>query len=193
MDNLVRLARFTVLPLPVIAALILQAQIGVPKDPGPRQGAPGEGAMIIGLTGAERELFRKGWRHLKPSALSKAIVSCRKRKSAWAHVSTWTAVRAVTPTLIRGNQPLGKPASGRCRKRRGANRIPVFVKTLGPVLQTRFRFFPDGSRDGGVHALFTISGRRDASGCQMAQPDFDRELSRANVSFRIPTRFMELA
>src|SRR6266702_870117 len=60
MDNLVRLARFTLLPLPVIAALILQAQIGMPKDPGPRQGAPGEGAMIIGLTGAERELFRKG-------------------------------------------------------------------------------------------------------------------------------------
>jgi len=73
------------------------------------------------------------------------------------------------------------------------NRIPVFVKTLGPVLQTRFRFFPDGSRDGGVHALFTISGRRDASGCQMAQPDFDRELSRANVSFEFLRRFMELA
>src|SRR4029077_19381451 len=41
--------------------------------------------------------------------------------------------------------------------------------------------------DGGVHNLFTITGRSDAAGCSLAQPDFAKELGRNNVIFRIPT------
>ena len=43
------------------------------------------------------------------------------------------------------------------------------------------------TRDGGVHALFTIAGRQDASGCtasDLPQPDFTNA---NNLSFRIPT------
>ena len=45
----------------------------------------------------------------------------------------------------------------------------------------------DGTPDGGVHDLFTIAGRADAPGCKLAQPDFEQELARRNVIFRIPT------
>ena len=45
----------------------------------------------------------------------------------------------------------------------------------------------DGTADGGVHGLFTITGRSDSGGCSLAQPDFIRELGNRNVSFRIPT------
>jgi hypothetical protein len=38
-----------------------------------------------------------------------------------------------------------------------------------------------------VHDLFVISGRSDALGCSIAQPDFAGELSRGNLAFRIPT------
>ena len=31
----------------------------------------------------------------------------------------------------------------------------------------------DGTPDGGVHALFTITGRPGATGCSLTQPDFD--------------------
>jgi len=41
--------------------------------------------------------------------------------------------------------------------------------------------------DGGVHGLFTIKGRTDAPGCNLAQPNFAFQLANANVSFRIPT------
>jgi hypothetical protein len=41
--------------------------------------------------------------------------------------------------------------------------------------------------DGGVHDLFTITGRADAPGCALAQPDFASELKQGNVIFRIPT------
>src|SRR5690349_17696265 len=60
MNTRVGLVRCTFRSLPATVALILQAQSNLPKDPGPRPGAPGGGVMTIGLTGAERELFRKG-------------------------------------------------------------------------------------------------------------------------------------
>jgi len=47
---------------------------------------------------------------------------------------------------------------------RANNTIPWFLSSDGPIREVRFRRNPDGSPDGGVHALFTISGRSDAQG-----------------------------
>jgi CxxC motif-containing protein (DUF1111 family) len=41
--------------------------------------------------------------------------------------------------------------------------------------------------DGGVHDLFTISGRADAPGCEIAQPNFAQAEELNNIIFRIPT------
>jgi CxxC motif-containing protein (DUF1111 family) len=57
----------------------------------------------------------------------------------------------------------------------------------GPVREARFVRNPDGTPDGGVHDLFVITGRSDAQGCNIAQPDFEQELRRGNVIFRTPT------
>jgi hypothetical protein len=73
------------------------------------------------------------------------------------------------------------------------NVLPSFIKPDGPVREARFKFFlnPDGSLsntpDGGVHDLFTIAGRFDASSCEIAQPNFAHHLALGNVVFRIPT------
>jgi CxxC motif-containing protein (DUF1111 family) len=67
------------------------------------------------------------------------------------------------------------------------NTVPSFVTPNGPVREARFVRNPDGTADGGVHALFTIAGRWDAPGCKLAQPNFDRELANHNVIFRIPS------
>jgi CxxC motif-containing protein (DUF1111 family) len=75
----------------------------------------------------------------------------------------------------------------------GDNDIPSFVKADGPVREARFKFFlnADGSlsarRDGGVHDLYTIKGRADATGCSIDQPNFAHHLELGNVIFRIPT------
>jgi hypothetical protein len=50
-------------------------------------------------------------------------------------------------------------------KHGASNTIPSFITSNGPVHEARFKFNPDGSRDGGVHALFTIAGRADATSC----------------------------
>jgi CxxC motif-containing protein (DUF1111 family) len=86
---------------------------------------------------------------------------------------------------------------------RGAtNRVPYFITADGPVREARFKFVVrngnlTGTPDGGVHQIYTIQGRTDATNtvgitgsaqtCRLAQPDFDLARRLNNVSFRIPT------
>jgi len=72
-------------------------------------------------------------------------------------------------------------------KMNATNTVPSFITANGPVREARFVRNPDGTPDGGVHALFTITGRDDAPGCILGQPAFEQELANRNVIFRIPT------
>ncbi len=68
------------------------------------------------------------------------------------------------------------------------NTVPSFVTANGPVREARFVNVPGtNTPDGGVHDLYTITGRTDASGCTIAQPNFTQALQQNNVIFRIPT------
>jgi len=72
------------------------------------------------------------------------------------------------------------------------NSIPYFVTATGPVREARFPFVVNNGQvtrtaDGGVHALYTIGGRSDASGCSLAQPNFAEMRELNNIIFRIPT------
>jgi CxxC motif-containing protein (DUF1111 family) len=69
----------------------------------------------------------------------------------------------------------------------GTDSVPPFITVDGPVREARFIKNPDGTADGGVHALFTLTGRFGADSCKLAQPDFATELANRNVIFRIPT------
>ena len=84
-----------------------------------------------------------------------------------------------------------------------ANTIPFFLSSDGPVREVRFPFAvsPNGNLtqipDGGVHDIFTIQGRQDATNtagvwsaaqtCQMAQPNYEQMAKLDNMIFRIPT------
>src|SRR5882672_11845491 len=61
------------------------------------------------------------------------------------------------------------------------NTIPSFITANGPVREVWFK------SDGGVHDLFVITGRTDAQGCHIKQPDFDTAIKNGNAIFRIPT------
>ena len=74
------------------------------------------------------------------------------------------------------------------------NTVPPFILANGPVREVRFPFFfnSNGSAnlnapDGGVHDLFTISGRPDAGLCSLSQPNFAQAIAASNLIFRIPT------
>jgi len=75
-----------------------------------------------------------------------------------------------------------------------SNTLPSFVTAHGPMLEARFPFFTNSNGapnrnapNGGVEALFTISGRPDAGSCDLEQPDFRRAQQTNNIIFRIPT------
>jgi CxxC motif-containing protein (DUF1111 family) len=73
------------------------------------------------------------------------------------------------------------------------NVLPSFITPDGPVREARFVHYLNSNgtvsstADGGVHDLFTIQGRADATGCTLGQPAFAQNLALGNVIFRIPT------
>ena len=88
---------------------------------------------------------------------------------------------------IGGTSPFVNPQVAFARKSGGTDTVPSFITTDGPVREARFVKNPDGTADGGVHALFTITNRTGAAGCVLAQPNFAHQLANHNVIFRIPT------
>jgi CxxC motif-containing protein (DUF1111 family) len=86
-----------------------------------------------------------------------------------------------------GASPYGNPQVGLATLHGANNKVPSFITSDGPVREARFIRDSSGSPDGGVHALFTITGRSDATGCVISQPDFATEMDHHNVVFRIPT------
>ncbi|MBS0287319.1 MAG: thiol oxidoreductase [Proteobacteria bacterium] len=88
---------------------------------------------------------------------------------------------------IGGSSPAVNPQVAAATTYGAKNKLPYFITIDGPVREVRFKFNPDGSRDGGVHDLYVITGRADAGNCNIAQPDFDAAAAVNNISFRIPT------
>jgi len=93
---------------------------------------------------------------------------------------------------IGGSSPAVNPASVIAHRLGGTNTVPSFELPDGPFRETRFKFNPDLSRDGGVHSLFTMQGRTDAPGCTLAQPDFAAAVRNQNIAFRIPLQLFGL-
>ncbi len=87
---------------------------------------------------------------------------------------------------VGGSSPSINPQIAVATKAGATNSAPFFITANGPVREVRFKFRDDGTRDGGVHNLYTIAGRSDAPGCALTQPDFKREAARNNIIFRIP-------
>ncbi len=89
--------------------------------------------------------------------------------------------------VIGGSSPTPNPQRGIANLDNATNQIPTFLTPQAPALEVRFVRNPDGSADGGVHDLFTITGRTDApNGCALQQPDFATQLQNGNIIFRIP-------
>lgn len=98
---------------------------------------------------------------------------------------------------VGGTSPAVNPQVADATANGATNTVPSFITINGPVREARFKFFVDGSGnpitsapDGGLHALYTIAGRTDASTCTasvIAQPNFANAVAKNNVIFRIPT------
>lgn len=72
------------------------------------------------------------------------------------------------------------------------NKVPSFIQQYGPIRIARFVKNPDGTPDGHIYPMFTVVGRTDdqtipqCTAQVLPQPDFEPELKKNNVVFRIP-------
>ncbi len=157
----------------LIAAGLCGAQ---PRDPGVRNGSPGAGGPLPGLTAAQLAAFTAGLAVFQEIDGVADGLGPRFNLDSCGGCHAFPAIGGASPAL--------NPQIAVAVKLGARNSIPPFITSDGPVREVRFKLNRDRMRDGGVHALFTIRGRTDAPGCNIDQPDFS-DLS--NLAFRIPT------
>jgi len=178
------------LTVALIACVYSLAQSkSTPVDPGVRGGSPGAGGPLNSLTAdetaffldgqarfAEVEVVAKGTNNgLGPRFNSNQCFSCHSQPS------------------MGGTSPAKNPLPEVAQLNGAKNTVPWFISPNGPIREARFKK-SNGDSDGSVHALFVISGRSDAPGCNIAQFDFlpagnalTGQGGNPNIVFRIPT------
>jgi len=163
------------------------------QDPGPRSGPPGAGGAYPTLSANEILFFTQATaRFQEVDSVSGTIESgsglgptYNGNSCAVCHAQP--AVGGSGPGLNSPQNPVPNPQVALATLDGATNTVPSFITSNGPVREARFIQKSDGSLDGGVHDLYTITGRTDAPGCTLAQPPFAQELAANNVIFRIPT------
>ncbi|MGA2888646.1 MAG: di-heme oxidoredictase family protein [Terracidiphilus sp.] len=184
-----RFCAIVAITLATCGPIFAQTKIG-PVDPGVRGGPAGAGGPLHGLTADETAFFQDGQTRfaevevvanganngLGPRFNSNQCLSCHSQPSGG------------------GTSPLQNPLIAVAALNGAKNMIPWFITQNGPVREARFKLNSNGTSDGGVHALFVITGRNDAHGCNIAQPDFlpagnpvTGQGGNSNIIFRIPT------
>jgi CxxC motif-containing protein (DUF1111 family) len=180
-----------VFALTLALAPCIQAQ----KDPGPRGGAPGAGGFYPTLNASEQAFFNSAagvfaevdsvlgtlpgeeGRGLGPMFNANSCATCHAEP----------ALGGSSPGMNSALHPIPNPQLAEATLDGAKNVVPSFITTNGPVREVRFVHNSNGTPHGGVHDLYTITGRSDAPGCTLAQPDFATQLSKNNAIFRIPT------
>jgi CxxC motif-containing protein (DUF1111 family) len=186
---------FVALGFALSAGAFGQAKVGAetkpgPVDPGVRGGEAGVGGPLKGVTADETAFFVDGMARfaevesvtgganngLGPRFNSNQCLSCHSQPEAG------------------GSSPAKNPLIAVATLNGAKNKVPWFIAAKGPVREARFVHGANGAGDGEVHDLFVITGRADAVGCNIAQPDFlpagnplTGKGGNPNIIFRIPT------
>jgi CxxC motif-containing protein (DUF1111 family) len=159
-------------------------------DPGVRQGPQppnGAGNPILGLPPDQNTFWFDGLIFFGDTASVKGTLTGEPLLGLGPAFNGNSCLLCHSQPVIGGSSPTPNPQRAIANLDGANNIIPSFLTVNAPVLETRFVRNADGTPDGGVHDLFTITGRTDAPiGCNLKQPDFATQLQNGNISFRIP-------
>ena len=175
----------------VLALLLFGAAVSLyagfmATDPGVRGDPPGAGGPIDSLSTSEGLFFDAGLDAFKEvQSVQGTLPDTEPGLGPRFNLDSCAGCHAQPE--VGGTSPFKNPQVDVANKAGATNDVPDFITIHGPVREARFKFNPNGTRDGGVHDLFTITGRRDAAGCNIAQPDFKAAAANDNLIFRIPT------
>ncbi len=188
----------TRLQLALLAVLGASSHLVAQVDPGPRAGAAGAGEYYATLNASEQRFFKEALARFEevdsvsgklPGEEASGLgPSFNGNSCAMCHAQP--AIGGSSPGLRSPQNPVPNPQVALATLHGATNKVPSFITSDGPVREARFiaaSHQRNAPLDGGVHGLYTIRGRVDAPGCNIAQPDFESEVAFNNVVFRIPT------
>ena len=191
MQNLREVAAVVCLGIFAIGPIATQAQ----QDPGPRPGPAGAGSYYSGLNPSEQSLFTQAAQRFMEvdsvlgnlSGEAGAGLGPTFNGNSCAQCHAQPTMGGSSPGLTSPQNPIPNPQVALATLDGAMNVVPSFISATGPVREARYIQTPSGAPDGGVHDLYTVTGRTDAQGCTLAQPGFPQQLANHNVIFRIPT------
>ncbi len=178
-----------------MVALMICGTAMAQRDPGPRSGPAAAGGAYPSLSADEQAAFNAAQAvFAEVDSVSGAISGESGRGLGPTFNGNSCAMCHAQPTLggsspgVNSPQiPQQNPQVALATLDGAHNSVPSFITATGPVREARFVKNSNGSADGGVHGLYTITGRTDAQGCNLAQPNFASQVSSRNIIFRIPT------
>ena len=157
------------------------------QDPGVRTGPPGVGGPLAGMSSDYQNFFTAALARFQEVDSVSGQITNEDGTGLGPRFNATSCSGCHAFPAVGGSSPASNPQIAMATADGATNKIPRFITANGPVREARFIRNPDGTPDGGVHDLFVITGRSDASGCNITQPDFETALERNNVIFRIPT------
>jgi CxxC motif-containing protein (DUF1111 family) len=174
----------------LLAGLFLASSAGAQTDPGPRP-APPNGPPLVGplrgLGSSEIALFNAALTRFREVDSVSGTIAGETGSGLGPRFNLNSCSGCHAYPAIGGSSPPVNPQVKVATLDGAQNTLPSFITANGPVREVRFVSNPDGTADGGVHDLFVISGRHDAPGCKIVQPDFATAVAQHNAVFRIPT------
>ena len=170
-----------------LGGILLTALCGFGQtDPGVRGGPAGVGGPIAGISTRELAAFNHGLDDFQEVNSVKGTIPDTGR-GLGPRFNLDSCAGCHAHPSVGGSSPAVNPQIAMAARNGATNSIPAFLSIDGPVREARLKFRADGSRDGGVHGVFTIAGSADAPGCAIEQPDFEAAAASNNVALRIPT------
>jgi CxxC motif-containing protein (DUF1111 family) len=188
-------------PLVSLATLLVVFQAFPQVDPGPRGGGASAGAPFNSVAANNPTtilaFFNDAQDRFEEVNSVFGTIPGEPDGGLGPRFNSRSCVACHSQPATGGTSPATNPQVADATAHGATNTVPSFITINGPVREARFKFFLDGAGnpittapDGGVHALYTIAGRSDASTCTssvIAQPNFANAVAKNNVIFRIPT------
>ncbi len=163
------------------------------KDPGVRRASNGAGTPLSTLSAEQLAYFQDGLSRFNALDSVRGTIPGEPDSGLGPTYNSNSCGSCHAQPAIGGTSPSTNPQIAAATANGANNSIPEFLSVNGPVREVRSPFLLNSNGtlsetpDGGVHDLFTIAGRTDAPGCNMAQPDFAQMQQLGNLIFRIPT------
>jgi CxxC motif-containing protein (DUF1111 family) len=152
-------------------------------DPGPRPLPASAGSFLASLSANEKQIeptITTEFNRVHDVVVTSPVdggLGPRFNSNSCASCHAYPAVG--------GSSPASNPLFSVYNLNGASNTMPSFITSSGPILNARFINQPGTTiPDGNVHQLFTVSGRSDAAGCGISQPDFVTAAAQNNLVLR---------